>query len=36
MRCPVFRKEVYLEIHAERLEASAGAPPAPAEDVENR
>ena len=30
---PVFRKEVYLEIHADRLETSAGAPPA-AEDVE--
>ncbi len=30
---PVFRKEVYLEIHAERMEASAGAPPAQ-EDAE--
>ncbi|MDX6554458.1 MAG: carbon storage regulator [Miltoncostaeaceae bacterium] len=31
---PVFRKEVYLEIHAERLETSAGAQPAAADDVE--
>lgn len=30
---PVFRKEVYLEIHAERTEASAGGPPAQ-EDAE--